>query len=423
MLGVDHQQVHGVGADVEHSQPHVATLTSGRLLRAPGSLATEIDGLTGVLRSLRGVRPIDVARARLVAQCLVGPPLRDPATVVAHLGAVQAQELPEAFWNVALRCGHPALDDVQADLDAGRILRVHALRPTWHFVAPADIRWIQALTAPRVRALAATYDRRYGLDAGTVSRSHRAVVAALRGGNQLTRAELREVVRRSGFEPTAWQLAQLLMHAELAGLVVNGAAQGKRQTYALLDERVSGGLDLRGDDALAELTRRYFTGHGPATVKDLTWWATLTVAQVRRGIDLLGEELASESIDGIVYYRSAAPAPGPARRSAARAYVLGAYDEAWVAFTQSRAVFNVAGTTIAAPGLEADYAVSLLMLGSQIVGHWRRRAQTTNSLEVDAVLGVDLDDAGRAAFEAAFGRYAEHLGRAVEVTWRRIASG
>ena len=65
----------------------------------------------------------------------------------------------------------------------GRILRTHVLRPTWHFVLPADIRWMLALTAPRVRAAMASYDRKLGsTDAVFAARAGRAGEGA--GGRQ-----------------------------------------------------------------------------------------------------------------------------------------------------------------------------------------------------------------------------------------------
>src|SRR5215208_5263002 len=42
--------------------------------------------------------------------------------------------------------------DVQAEFDRGAFLRTHILRPTWHFVAAEDIRWILEVTAPRSEA-------------------------------------------------------------------------------------------------------------------------------------------------------------------------------------------------------------------------------------------------------------------------------
>ena len=96
--------------------------------------------------------------------------------------------------------GSPAPTSTRALAD-GSIIRTHVLRPTWHLVTPADIRWMLALTAPRVKALAAYGNRQSGLDAATISKASRVLATALRGGRQLTRVELTEALRQAGIEP------------------------------------------------------------------------------------------------------------------------------------------------------------------------------------------------------------------------------
>ena len=91
---------------------------------------------------------LDVARARLRSQRLVGPPFATPEAVVGWLAAVQAQDYAGAKWAVAQRTKGCSDEDVEAALRDGRILRTHVLRPTWHLVLPADIRWMLALSAP-----------------------------------------------------------------------------------------------------------------------------------------------------------------------------------------------------------------------------------------------------------------------------------
>ena len=93
--------------------------------------------------------PLDVARARLRNQHLIGKPFAAPEEVVRWLGAVQAQDYAGAKWAVAQRTNGCSDADVEQACQDGRILRTHVLRPTWHFVLPVDIRWMLALTAPR----------------------------------------------------------------------------------------------------------------------------------------------------------------------------------------------------------------------------------------------------------------------------------
>ena len=83
----------------------------------------------------------------------MGAPFESPEDAVGWLGAVQSQDYAAAKW--AHRAANRGATEADFDrLATGSILRTHVLRPTWHFVRPADIRWLLALTAPRVRAIA-----------------------------------------------------------------------------------------------------------------------------------------------------------------------------------------------------------------------------------------------------------------------------
>ena len=105
---------------------------------------------------------------------LWGPTSLSPASVVARLLAMQAQEHPYARWSVGQRVeGGTHRSAVDRAFDEGSILRTHVLRPTWHFVAPGDIRWLLALTAPRIRSMAATYVRGLGLDEASFAECER----------------------------------------------------------------------------------------------------------------------------------------------------------------------------------------------------------------------------------------------------------
>ncbi|HXQ33145.1 MAG TPA: crosslink repair DNA glycosylase YcaQ family protein, partial [Anaerolineales bacterium] len=125
------------------------------------------------------------------------------------------------------------------------------LRPTWHFVAPADIRWVLALTAPRVQAVNAYMYRKLEMDNALFKRSNTALTKALRGGKELTRVELASALQQAGI-PTVGELRMgyIMMRAELDAVVCSGARRGKQYTYALLEERVPPVKKLDRDEAL-----------------------------------------------------------------------------------------------------------------------------------------------------------------------------
>ena len=184
----------------------------------------------------------------------------------------------------------------------GRILRTHVLRPTWHFVAPADIRWVLELTAPRLHRLNGLCYRRNGLDGRTLARAHAALERALAGGQALTRTELAAALGRAGVRRPARRLAYVMMHAELERLVCSGPRRGRQFTYMLFDERVPAAPRIDRDAALAALAGRYFTSHGPATLRDFSWWSGLTTRDAAAGLDAVGGGLGPSRSTGGSYW-------------------------------------------------------------------------------------------------------------------------
>lgn len=218
----------------------------------------------------------DLLPQRLYNQHLAGSQLEKPEDVVRRLGAVQAQDYPAAKWSVAERTRR--ISDIQLDraFAGGTILRTHMMRPTWHFVTAADIRWMLKLTGPRVNTAIGSYYRKMKLDDAVFERSHAAIAAALRGGKHLTRAELSSALRHAGVtsaKDDRMRLSFIMLRAELDGLVCSGPRVGKQFTYALLEDRVPRAAVLDREEARAELARRYFMSHGPATLKDFRWWS------------------------------------------------------------------------------------------------------------------------------------------------------
>src|SRR5579859_7061490 len=95
---------------------------------------------------------LEIAHRRLDHQRIAGTAFDKPYDVVNWLGAVQAQDYLGATWALGLRMQKTTHDAVECAFNEGTILRTHVLRPTWHFVTPADIRWMLELTASRVKA-------------------------------------------------------------------------------------------------------------------------------------------------------------------------------------------------------------------------------------------------------------------------------
>jgi hypothetical protein len=273
-------------------------------------------------------RQIDIVECRLSNQKLARSTFRRPEQVVAWLGAMQAQDYPGAKWAIGLRANGINDEDVERAFADGRILRTHVMRPTWHFVSPSDIRWLLALTGPRVHRASAFYYGSLELTDRVFTRGRAAIERALEGGKTLTRAELSPVLKRAGIDATGQRLAYLVMHAELNGAICSGPRRGKQFTYALLDDRVPAAPTLTRDEALAVLSQRYFASHGPATARDYAWWSGLTVREAKAGIEMATPALEKEVRDGLTYYF--VPSRTDARVSSS-VYLLPNYDEYLIA--------------------------------------------------------------------------------------------
>jgi len=341
---------------------------------------------------------------RLRNQLLTQRGLARPADVVSWLGAVQSQEFEAAKWGLGLRLRDGATNAaVQRAFDAGQILRTHVMRPTWHFVTPADIRWMLELTGPRVIRAMSSYTRRLELDPPLLNRSHAIIERALGAGAYLTRRELAERLRQSGLTLTGIRLALVVMVAELQGVICSGPRRGKEFTYALIAERAPKAARLSRDEALATLSRRYFSSHGPATVRDFVWWSGLTTADAKRALDM---NKARRHVAGDVTYWTIGAAPrGATRRDGA--HLLPIYDEYLVAHRDRLAV-PLGPRAIAAAGGASVTFQHALVIDGQVAGTWRT-ARSTLGVSVRAIPLWPLAVSERRALAEAVRRYEQFL--------------
>ncbi len=357
----------------------------------------------------------NIALQRLSQQRLTHNPLGTPADVVSWLGAVQAQDYPGAKWSLGMRMAGATDEIIERAFNDGEILRTHLMRPTWHFVTPADIRWIQELTAPRVNAVNAHRYRELELDEALLRRCSDLIARALEGGNQRTRAELREALEREGIITEGQRLAYILHRAELDMVACSGPRRGKQFTYMLLDERAPRARSLPREEALAELARRYFTGHGPATAKDFAWWSGLTLADVKTGLNLASPHLSSDSADGQVVYFSAAMSPAlgaqPAAGKPPAAYLLPTYDEYHIGYANfGRSIlYRREGR------LSAEFNATI-QYNQRVIGFWQRtfrKGGVTVALSPLAQFSPGEKEAVGIAVE----KYAEFLGLPADCVW------
>lgn len=350
---------------------------------------------------------LDIAHQRLHNQHISGTPFERPEDVVQWLGAVQAQDYAGVKWAVAQRAHGITDADMDQALADGTILRTHVMRPTWHFVAPADIRWMLSLTAPRVNALNAYYYRKLGLDDSIFAKSNAVLAKALQGGKQLTRPELASTLKQAGIATDdLLRFGHIMGRAELDAVVCSGALRGKQHTYALLDERAPQAKTLERDEALAELTGRYFASRGPATVQDFVWWSGLTTADAKAGLEMAKTHLVQAVIEGQTYWLS--PSMPTAKVASPTAHLLPVYDEYTVAYKDRSAVLDPVYAKQAGNGIFSP----VIVIDGKIVGTWKRTFKN-GAVVMASNPFIAFTAAEGQTLAAAARRYGEFLGMPV----------
>jgi hypothetical protein len=307
----------------------------------------------------------DIARRRLHNQALDSPAFHAPRDVVAWLGAVQCQDFAAGKWALGMRLTDATDAAVEDAFNCGTIVRTHVMRPTWHFVPPGDVRWMQELTAARVRARMAPYDRQLEITPKLRSRCRDVLTKALRD-DDLTREELAGHLKRKGVDARGPRLAHIVMDAELEALICSGPRRGKQFTYSLLDRRVPKSKRMPRDEARALLALRYFESHGPAQLKDFAWWSGLAAKDAADGLESIKSKLVPETFDGKVYWSS--PNHEVARTPAV-AHFLSVYDEYVIAYKDRSAL---EGERHIAKLLAMGSALTaVLIVDGKLVGTWK----------------------------------------------------
>jgi hypothetical protein len=348
----------------------------------------------------------DLIPERLYNQQLCCPRAKKPAQVVSWLGAMQAQDFPGAKWAIGLRAPGCHNANIEQAFNDGEILRVHILRPTWHFVTPADIRWMLSISAPRVHATNAYYYRQSGLDSRILSRSCAMMHRVLDDGEPKTRAELAVALKRARVPADGLKLAYIMMHAELEGMIVSGPRRGKQFTYMLLDQRAPAARPMDRADALALLVQRYFTSHGPATLRDFTWWSGLTVKDAELGI-AAAPKLEKDTIDGRVYWAGEDSRSGSIK--GCTALLLPNYDEFLIAYKDRGAPVVDAGRAANVVARSGGAFPHHLMIDGRLAGSWMRELKG-NSVSVQVAPYRKLTPAQARAVQSAADCYGEYLG-------------
>ena len=308
---------------------------------------------------------------RMACHQLAEPEFGHPADLVGWMGAMQAQDYTMSKWAVGLRLKSATIAQVNEALAKGEIVRTHIMRPTWHYVAGKDLRWMLQLTSSRLKKVIDSWVKASGLDISEnqYTQCNDLIGKMLSGGNCLTREEIEMELGHAGVPVTGDRVRRYVLRAEMEGIVCSGADKNGKPGYALLDEQVAPASSLPREEALARLAVNYFRSHSPATLKDFVWWSGLTVGEARRGIGALGTELLRESFDGREYLLHETCAACEA--APVQAHLLPAFDEYLIGYKDRTDVlahayreraFNAYGTFR-----------PVVLHNGRIVGRWSRK--------------------------------------------------
>lgn len=305
---------------------------------------------------------------RVIAQQLGSSQFSSPRDLVARMGAIQAQDYAMAKWAVGIRLKSATDKMVETAFNKGEILRTHVMRPTWHFVAAEDIRWMLKLSAERIKQSSVSRDRDLEITESLYTKVNGLLEKILQNNNYLTREDVGQELVKAGIAIDTSRMIHFMMRAEVEGIVCSGPVRGKKQTYALIEERVVPVADLSKDEALASLASKYFRSHSPAGLQDFVWWSGLSVADARRAIDLIRTELIVDRFasQNLLIHQSL----GSVGKIADSLRFLPAFDEYVISYKDRTSVLALEHH----PGAFTKNGIfyPIVMYKGQVVGSWKK---------------------------------------------------
>jgi winged helix DNA-binding protein len=332
----------------------------------------------------RSLSDDQVRRLRMRSQRLTGRRPRDVHELVRAVGGLQAQDTRAS--RLAARPRGSGLDVAAVALACNQersVVRTWAMRGTLHMVAAQDAGWLVRLLGPVFAAGNRRRRLQLGLDQDVCERALQALPEVL-GGGPLPRAELVAGLAAMGIgiDPRGQAPAHLVAYAAMRGLVCRGPdLAGDEPSYVLLDDWVGGGRPGNSgwdpERAMAELTRRYLAGHGPAGPEDFAAWSGLPVGPARRGFQLVAGELVEVEAGGRrMWLPARAPVvpPGATRRPVVR--LLPRFDDYLLGWRGRELVLHSRfARRIQAGG---GWIHAAVVVDGRVVGTWRSRRSPTS---------------------------------------------
>lgn len=359
----------------------------------------------------------DISIRRFLNQQIGGSKFKTAGEAAMWMAAIQAQDYNMVKWAFGIRIAGSTEDTINSEINSGKIIRTHLLRPTWHFVAAEDIYWILDLTAPNIKAAMRWRDKQLGLTDAVVNKCKSVIEKALVKQNHLTREELIDVLVKAGIDPGENRPSHIFMRAEIDGLICSGKQSGGKPSYTLLEEWTPRTGKITRDEALMKLAGRYFNSRGPASLKDFIWWSGLSAGDSKLALELNRSGLSSEKIENQTYWFSdSVPDCEP---ESDIIYLVPAYDEYILSYRDRTAALHSTDNKKAVSSNGVFYP--LIVLNGKVIGTWKR-----NTVKSKLILETSLfKGAGKDLFKKisdASVRYSEFVKKDTEIVKPEIIS-
>ncbi|GER86954.1 hypothetical protein KDW_11160 [Dictyobacter vulcani] len=333
---------------------------------------------------------MDIAHQRLFNQRIDSGRFERPEDVVRWMGAMQAQDYQASLWAIGLRTQAATLADVEQAVCDRKILRTWPMRGTLHFVPAEDAKWMLALSAVRMLGRDKRRQELLELNEQIIERARELFVAALQGGERLTRPDAMQLLEDAGISTKGQRGYHLLWYLSQSGTLCMGPMEKKQQTFVLLDEWVLRPREFSREEALAEFVFRYITSHGPATIQDFAWWAGLTLTEAKAGFESVKSKFQLEKINGQSYW-IAADAPSRDEYLTSSLHLLPGFDEYLLGYKDRSAVLAAEHTFKIVPGNNGVFMPTMVASG-QVTGIWKRTLKK-NAIEIQLQPFIQSGDA------------------------------
>lgn len=352
----------------------------------------------------------DIAMMRLYNQQLSASELKTPQEIVAHMGAMQAQDFTMAKWAIGTRCAGCTEADVNMAIDRCQLIRTHVLRPTWHLVSSDDIYWMLELSAPQIKSILKSYDKMAGVHESVHAKSLPILEKALSGNKSLTRDELKLHLDAADIDTSGNKTSHILQMAETIGLICSGGTVGNKQKYSLLEERVPKTAAISREEALALLAKRYFTSHGPATLADFTWWSGLSISAAKKALESVKDLFLSEEVEGQTYWFPSHTLPAIDKKASIN--ILPSFDEFLISYKDRTASISKENQKMAFSNNGIFWPI--VLVSGQVVGNWKRTIKK-DKLSIGVSYFIPQKKTIQKAIEDEFETYAGFLGKKLSI--------